>query len=55
MDVTHKGVRMFCVPTQFPALEFFVPHAKPHVVWFLRNHHHIKLGPNLGHGTCAKH
>ena len=50
-DVTHKYVDMLCNKTQFPSLQLFCPHTKPHGVRGLGKHYHMRFDPNLGHVT----
>ena len=48
----HKSVKHSCASTQFQALSFSGPHAKPHGVRGLNKHYHLQLHPKLGHGKC---
>ena len=47
-DVAHKYVIMYCNTNQFPALQFCVPHAKPHGARVLSKNYHLRLNPRLG-------
>ena len=49
----HISVKMSCATTQFPALSFFCPHAKPHGVRGVSKNYHLRLDPKLCHITCA--
>ena len=50
-DVTYIGVKMCCVPKQFPPFTFCGPQSKPHGVWGLRKLYHLILNKKLVHRT----
>ena len=52
-DFAHKYVKIFCDMTQFPSLKFCGPHTKPHILWGLSRHDHMRSDPKLLHGTRA--
>ena len=52
-DVSHTSVKISCAKTQFIALSFCGPQAKPHGVRGLSKNYHLRLDPKLGHGKCA--
>ena len=51
-DVAQKDVKIYCIKTHFPLLQFFAPHTKPHGVRGLIKYYHVQL-KKTAHGTCA--
>ena len=49
----QKNVKYFCDTSQFPSLQIYGPHMKPHGVQGLGQHYHILFGPKLGRVTCT--
>ena len=48
-------MKIYCATNQFPELQFFGSHNKPHVVRGLGKHCHMRFDTKLGHGKCEIH
>ena len=47
-DVEHQDVNIYCATNQYPELQYFNPHNKPHGVRRLDKDYHMRSDTKLG-------